>query len=311
MDVELCCMGINTDTCRPLPPSSPSCLNRFEKECIYQSSDSMYTNRWSKNSFCNTIVRGNLDPNNLPWMQQQMNQLFTTYFANGIQPPASAGSFQRLLYLICRESPSACSLALTNTCSRYTRTQIESNATLTNYCGCYLSPDQYAQYTNFYGIQQQCDPLCARSETIPPLEPCASNQCIIDNVTINLVGSTSGSINFNQLCGGCTFDQQCQCYLNDVSINVVESTVGNIDLVQRCQGGLSCFDVVNNEVVEVPCSGNPVAPSPVSNENINVILIVIYIVIGMLVCIVILIGIVAIFTKKTERSTVPLKYISD
>ena len=247
---------INGRTCDPIYRDilGGRCQQLFTQVCVDNSTDTEFTNAWTKDAFCTKSVArwSRSGQPNLDWIREQMAQVFRNYFRSsetqgGIAPIGSSGQFQSILYGVCKAFPAACSTGLYETCLYYNRSSALGNTEIANFCGCHMPSQVYAQYTDLYGIQKECDPLCARTNTIPTTQVngipviCTSSQCIIDNVTISLVDSTSGSFNFSQACGGCTAGSQCNCIISDVSIEVIESELGNVSLEQYCTGTTSCY----------------------------------------------------------------------
>lgn len=184
----------------------------------------------------------------------------------------------------------ACEQQLQYFCQEFSRDDLAADITLQNICGCFLltegpvdapyvkgANDQYMTMTAspqdespyYEGTADpagaQCDVLCDTSQiqSVTLGGKCQQPVCMIDNVTINQVNSNSGSINFDQTCGGGT------CYISNVSINEAGSnTTGAITLSQDC-GTCYTFDGNNlDTATQVYCNTlEPISDSPPDNEN--------------------------------------------
>lgn len=254
-------------------PRSGGCRGLFEEECV-QIPLTQYYEKWAQDSFCQSVIKENVylnekvDLEGTDWAQGQMERVFDRFFESqgGIQTVGKADPFQDYLYGFCLDTPQACETALNTWCSSYTRES--ANETIINLCGCHLPASDYARYANQYAIDKSCDSLCARDTTVPYVNKdgitqlCTADICIIDDITISLVSTTIGSVNFAQACGGCTGN--CRCSISNVSLSVVESELGDVNLEQECLGSLTCYESgPNNEPIEVNCETNV----PVLNEE--------------------------------------------
>lgn len=132
----------------------------------------------------------------------------------------------------------------------------------------------YAQYENLYGISKQCDPICARPSTILFVDNtgqeqlCQSSVCIIDDVTLDFVQSSTGNISKTNICGGCIGAASCRCIISGITLSAAQSGVGNISLSNNCQGALECYQPnpnnPNGPAIQVNCEP---PYNPVSNQN--------------------------------------------
>lgn len=266
--------GIETSGCRTL----------FANECVQQTSDSAYTEQWTKDSFCTDMVAknsrlpsGEVNRSGLSWLTPEMRRLLNNYFQDGILREGIGGTFQDIIYKVCKEYPEACDLGLYDVCGTYTRDSALGNTNIVNICGCHMNNSVYALYNDLYGVSKQCDPLCNRTTTIQEtvnyeVQLCLSSLCIIDDVTINLVESSVGNINFTQACGGCaSTSSQCNCIISGISIDSAESELGNINLEQYCTGSLKCYAPNPADpygpAIEVPCSESSTVPTPEELEK--------------------------------------------
>jgi len=308
-------------------PRSAGCRELFHQECV-NIGVVRYYDTWNDDPFCSSVIEDNIYNDNgtinvdgMKWAQSQMDELFynylTEYGANPegkLQPLGRAEPFQDYLYGLCMDLPQACETALNRWCSEYDRTTV---GPLANFCGCHLLPFVYAPYSNQYAIEKDCDPLCARLTTIPYvnengiIQICHSNICIIDDVTLTLVDTDVGDINFIQACGGCTGTATCRCSISDVTLGAVESTLGDINLSEQCLGGLTCYQTgVNGEPIRVDCDTNtPITEDEAVNqamaENRKIVLIMLVVFISLLVILGLILILVA--TKKTPQTVYQIK----
>jgi len=193
------------------------------------------------------------------------DELFSNFYSGksgvyvpGVDNPSDSQlNFQNLLADVCNlsENGGKCSVFWNSQCSSYTRDDT-LNPTVRKFCGCYLPSGQYSQQT-----QRTCDPVCSAfgnvkyfpTPTSTSPEPCASNVCVIDDVTIQIVDSSVGDITFQQLCQNCGVVGQCQCIIEDINIISSNSKVGQLNLQQNCGASLQCFSTVNGTSQPVDC----------------------------------------------------------
>lgn len=280
--------------------SENGCRSLFKSVCSDPTPDKYYDVWSSGDDFCGTMIRDNLlTPEGLSWAQTSMNSVIQKWFTSteGIQPISRAEPFQDYLYNFCSENPSACDIGLSNVCSGYSREGASGNSKIADFCGCHMIPSVYALYSNQYAIGKECDPLCARTTTIPftnqngIIQECTSNICIIDDVTLHLTNSSVGNINFYQACGGCSGSASCQCTISGLSLETVEAGLGDINLEQYCQGSLTCYRQDPNNpggpAIPVDCSEPddyiPPSETKPSKPLNTLIIVIISIVIGIIV----------------------------
>lgn len=223
-----------------------------------------------------------LNPTTIPQFQQHINEstyptgklLFKEMLAKYSlkytlgTTPGNPGynQFQNQIFSLCSTVPGLCDDALSELCSSVTPNDLSSNPELQRWCGCFMSEEQYQQYTQEFQISKMCTPWCAgpmpfiNAEGQPsggPLRPsddtglnfnqCCQSSCVIDNGLINLANtSVNGQVNINQVCAGCVsalsnsssqavqtckqqgFDvtSECTCILKDTTIDVAASIIG-------------------------------------------------------------------------------------
>lgn len=157
-------------------------------------------------------------------------------------------------------SMGSCDAQLKNICAAYSREDVfdaynkyleltavnpnDPNATvyknIYQACGCHLPSSQYSTWNNL-GVDQvnvACDPICMLPNVIPQYNngtraSCTQNLCVLDNITIDIVNSQTGNIDFNTLCGNCS-DGNCRCVFSNINIFQSGSSVGNINFSQNC-----------------------------------------------------------------------------
>lgn len=128
-------------------------------------------------------------------------------------------------------------------CAALSRTTTAGSTVLTRVCGCFLGRDQY-------DVARECDPLCTRA-SIQRVTTCGANICLINGLDINVIDSTTGDININQQCGGCTVSSGCICYMNDVNVLAQNSRVGAItfDTAESC----TISTCTTTDGIGIPC----------------------------------------------------------
>ena len=213
-------------------------------------------------------------------LQGCVDQLFevfltTNSLTDNVTSP-SYSPFQETLLDVCVDPsiPGVCSQFLDGFCPA-DRTTVINSPTLTDFCGCYTTPDpDYLFLTN----NPACDPLCHRNLTSQQLvEPdttgaiatCPQNICVIDQTVINAQNSTAGEgINFVNVCSGCTGPNGCLCIISGVSIETTLASIGiGQNLAQFCGGQSVCLveDSSGNIISQGACSTGdiPIPTQPV------------------------------------------------
>ena len=273
------------------------CRQLFESTCIplevNLDNDLSWLNLWRGSdlgNYCPLMMIYNTqkangvlqDPDKVTFAQESMRKVFQKYYSgnrSGILPfGTDDGTFQQYLVNFCTDNPAACNTGLYDVCSQYTRVEVEQDRNLVEICGCHMSSAQYDQYSARFAIPEQCDPLCTLDSTIRRtddtgrVENCNSNICIIDDITVDILSSDVGSLQFGQVCGGCSGASSCRCIIEDVSVNVIDSRVGDINLTQNCGAELSCYQSPpgGGPAVKVPCDGSGPSPSPDPSPTRNI-----------------------------------------
>lgn len=245
---------------RELDPTGSQCRNSFLHECVNlnlnETATSKYNIAWANNSFCRFMAKENKSSE---WLQDHMNVIFSNVYGDGtFWPSEDAPDTQRNLYFACKDAPYACRESLFNICSRYTNSTLQDTRGVNLFCGCYLPYSEYSRDESLFNIKRECSGLCHNSQVVPYTMNtgeelrCTDSLCIINDININLVDSTSGDIVFNQLCGTCGDGGLCRCKISDVDITAIEAKLGDIEFDQNCQGDIDCF---------APDPNNPQGPS--------------------------------------------------
>lgn len=164
---------------------------------------------------------------------------------------------------VCCPFGGVCDIGLDDICASVNTQVLESNPSLTKWCGCHLTLENYQNYSTMYNIPQECTPMCNKDGVVGFGGPdgnaiaCERNICLIDNVSLNLTNTKVGdSVDFNQVCGACT-GGNCYCVISNTTVNLNDSTVGGRVIP------------VNNNCSNVSCNTNnntDIGPSIVSGQ---------------------------------------------
>ena len=151
---------------------------------------------------------------------------------------------------------------------------ISSNQDIYKWCGCYVSPTDFAVVKA--GISSNCSPLCTNPESIQLYQyadPKSSTQvtsiscdqtiCAIDEVSIKNLDD-QGNINFNQICKGCADGGNCTCIIDNSVQGILDKiitekggTQNQVNFKQVCPNA-ECFlfDPRNKSYKELTCNTN-------------------------------------------------------
>lgn len=171
-------------------------------------------------------------------------QLFKNVFAKGIQ---EGNEVQYAIGDWCSNqvySNGVCLSPLLSICAPYNRKSVKSPI-LRYLCGCYLSGE------NYLSVNRTCDSLCATSSAVPYIDTtgrktCDADICVIDNITIETQGSSTGNLTFSQTCPNCGVGG-CICIVSDIDIISTNTKLGNVNITQNC-GDSICFDSNGTQV---------------------------------------------------------------
>lgn len=204
---------------------------------------------------------------------------------------ARTNPFMSKIITLCRDNPGVCDSTLTSVCSNLTLSDLDptqysssgsdpAGTNLLNLCGCYLPADQYTWPNNI-----PCNMVCNMPQTIKPLldsngQPFSScNQvCVIDNVAIDSLNSSTGAVTLNQMCptGVCYFSSidtlnkassqvtsQITQVCNQCGILPPPDADGNIDFTK-----VQCVDCTTGQSSTTggQC-GSIIPPTPPSNNG--------------------------------------------
>lgn len=165
------------------------------------------------------IVLNDANPNGLVRVRMLIRHVFDRYLSEGgsiFDTIDSDGitkrNFVNQLKDICTTAPSLCSESIFQICSNYKLRDFKNNPKITEWCGCYLPPEEYTkQYGDLYGSTVECTPFCNSDISIPLVtakhlnKQCTQSICLMDDFTLDIYKTNfSGDINFNMVCEGCT-----------------------------------------------------------------------------------------------------------
>lgn len=208
---------------------------------------------------------------------------------------------------VCQTYVGSCDNLLSTVCRGFTRQELSGNPNSAKLCGCFLSDEEFAKEGGVFGVSRECASTCIIQSAVKPRDPanptsflrCKQSICIIDDVTINILGkSNTGNISFNQACGSCGDSGSCVCAISDVSITAVESTIKDTSFSQQC-GGVSkirCFKKdINGVPQSVPCDNlDPNAVKTTQTTSVtsarlrNILLISIGVIIAVIIIVIII-----------------------
>lgn len=222
----------------------------------------------------NESVSGSLgyNPQSLGAAQSLMSSLLQAYDEGA--PSGSGGlaspydSFFGDIVSTCRADslPGVCSQFLEGYCAQWSRDDIASNPYTGQLCGCYAPDNPYP------AMGGECDPLCSRGTSVQKADPitgkilrCDPKICIIDDTAIEAARSSStGSINFTNICTGCGSDG-CLCIVSGTDPEDLLSELGVAPTVtQFCGKNSRCVtvDSEGNVVSDGPCTDQPMPIAP-------------------------------------------------
>jgi hypothetical protein len=186
-------------------------------------------------------------------------------------------SFQTRLATLASTYPAAANSYLNNTlCTRYSRSDALNNKGILTFCGCHLPISQYDILENTGVSTFVCDSLCSNTIAIPTVQtgsltPNICNQpvCVINDVAITLINSTTGPISINQVCNGCSGAQgsSCNCAIVNVDLQANSSQLNRIDFSQNC-GNPTCYKNDSTGVLQVvDCGLSPSEQQDQANQE--------------------------------------------
>lgn len=215
------------------------------------------------------------NPDNLPRLQNDFYILLNLAFGDNLENfnYTANTDLQRNLLNACEQIPGACDAYLSkHMCGKFTYNQLMENPSAVNWCGCYIPPDNSATLTSTISCDQvtpngnrgiyPCYPLCHRIDTVPLFDPesgskyaCNNNVCVLDNITFNIINSTVGNVNINQVCPSCSPNELCECI---ISSNDLPSTFDELGIstsfTQYCSSGVCYVLEPDGTLKDVECT---------------------------------------------------------
>ncbi len=227
-------------------------------ECAKWIGRSLYGDRGRWTNFIDVVnsrgilppfVGTNLTGDSLSIILQQIPTMFD--IRRDVFPPVPPNNFAKNIEPIFFALYKSYNLALYDNgwlagqCSSFSQEDVIGNNLLRMWCGCLLNPDIYSSI--YPTISSECTPFCNSSDVIQVGTQCQGSLCIIDDITINIINSTAGTVSIEQYCNACatntntdttTVSQKCNCILGaNINITAIESKIGNITIDQICQTG--------------------------------------------------------------------------
>lgn len=290
----LCCSGMESSSsiCDPswCPLNQEFCQGKMMEYCTpdnWTSSDSFQRDSCDQYIAAQRKIGGKcpVTPTNPPpgssnWDCAQYliyNAVDNFYNSN---KPSDDDPFVRKSIELCSIYPGLCDPILKRACSSYSADDLApsswigrkydpSGTNLINTCGCFL--DQSASSGNYVidpsiNMGVSCNALCSFPGNIPATdsngneEQCKANVCALDNISVNVVNSTTGSVNMNQYCGKCDGKTPCICYFNDITFNDVGGELSK-QISNNCNVCFQYNPDNPSKPVKVDCS-NPLPPTP-------------------------------------------------
>ena len=178
----------------------------------------------------------------------------SSYLSEGIPSTIETDTFADRVVDWCTSFPGACDSVLDVACNSTSLEDLTTSNTavggisnLTKLCGCHLPADQYPN-PNSTSSSTACTTACRLPGVIPQGESsgctstscspqqCTDNVCFIDDVAINVIDSSVGTINVGQLCNT-ESGTQSQCYIDKISLQLANSAA-SFDFTSACD---ECF----------------------------------------------------------------------
>lgn len=202
----------------------------------------------------------------------------SSYFSSftPVQAANNGDTFMNKLISMCNMYPGTCDDILRQTCNGLTSSDLDpnnypdNNPAVMQVCGCFLEPSQYnlpsvcAKLPNSQKIA--CNTMCNFPNSVKPLNPatgeletCNTTECVIEDVTFNVINSTMGGINIDTVCTGCGTTKSpcgengCNCFFSNIVINEIGDSVPlKIDGV--CGNCYIYNEDDPSETYQIPCS---------------------------------------------------------
>lgn len=264
----------------------------------------------------------------IAWSKELMTRMMAKYESEGFTIDAAEGEttdprMNSMIWDICSQTPGLCQDYLKVHCSSFTPEGILKHPSSFKWCGCYMSPDVYAKYTDLYQIPVECTPTCNQTGNLPLAEingvtpkRCTQSICVMDNITIDIINTDIKNFNFEQVCSSCGSKGSCQCTLSNFTFISGGSQIDKLDLSQKC-GSSTCYrDITNTEgvvtkTIQVPCdSDDSYDPQAIDDENkkklqqANNTLVMYIIIIFIILIVILIVGWFIIVPRKRKEYTV-------
>lgn len=308
-----CSSIFDIDTVQPLKNQCDLCYG----------TDGYFSNisKWQKNGECYNLL--NLIPKtdiNYVYLKIFMQDIFKQYYDNNCRIVSNIDSLQynpiqQELYNDCRTFDNVCQFALGgnpwifdsfNYCRKIdvvpNVSVLNTNPQLAYFCSCYLNPESYVPT-----IPIECDSLCGLTNSIKLYDidnnkqSCQNNVCSISDITLNITESTTGAINFQQVCGGVCGEVSCsKCFLNNINVDILNSRTGDIRFTQNCGGtsdatSFECWENKNGKYTAVSCTQNQTGTTIGQNIDTKYL---IYIILSSIVFLIIIIIFLYLIVKN-------------
>lgn len=202
-------------------------------------------------------------------IQASVSNFYTPISSGGLgHLPTDNHPFVTKAIEMCAQYPGTCDNILSNVCSQYSLDDLDASKNVSTWdpagtnllqtCGCFLPSNQYYLQN---GMTVPCNTICNFPGTIPQgstsgkAATCTGGTCVIDDVSIDMMNSYSGSINFNQICNTCQANQPCTCYLRDIDIQTQNSEYKTQTISGNCTSCFTLSDDTPPIATPIPCTG--------------------------------------------------------
>lgn len=234
-------------------PSS-KCVNVMHSYCS-NDDPTTYKDLWLNKGSVETSTCGRYIISAKPHQQQNSDAVFLTaldkwskYVAkNG---PSTTDPFIKVIKYFCNNGfEGKCQAYLNTACKNITKARLEqdvdANGDLTKICACHLRPTEYSLASV---VPIECNSSCQyvssnndgvglytfNTDGGVNKKHCVQPTCLIDNLTLKMMKSSVGDVNFSQVCSG---TGNVSCVMDGIDVSVYSSTVdGNINFSQNCSG---------------------------------------------------------------------------
>lgn len=256
------------------PPShhagSPLCLPVLQDHCTFST--------WNQTATTN-CDKYLADFSGAPVTSQQavlmtgMNNYMNYLDGN---KPSSSDPFVSKAATYCAQWPGLCDTSLKTICADVTSDDLLSDPELSRLCGCFMADKEY--YLPGI-IPIECNGACSINlhpdvNGVPRGQinedtgmgeaiECDQVSCVMDQITLSMINSYAGSVNFSELCGS-AHDGSATCILDGITIDALNASVeGGIDLTQSCNGCASTTTGL------IGCDGGDYSAPTSINTNTN------------------------------------------